>query len=118
MAPRSGPPPMTDRDLLDPVHRFHRHTRDLLALAERDDWQAFEAQAAEREALVGPLNDNDFVIAVTEAGRADELRREIEAIQRLNDRITALAEDTKADIAARLKHHNVQQKAIRAYNKP
>lgn len=108
---------MTEPELFEPVYRFHDYTRELLALAQQDEWQAFEEKAPEREALIGALNDSEFLVAVAQAGRAEELKAEIAAIQQLNDDITALAERTKADIAGRLKAKNNQEKAIRAYKR-
>ncbi len=108
---------MTEADLLDPVYRFRAYTEELLALARQDEWQAFEEKAPQREALISALNDSEFLVAVAQADRAEELKREIAVIQQLNDDITALAERTKADIAGRLKEKNNQEKAIRAYKR-
>lgn len=106
---------MNESDLLEPVYRFREYTQELLALAERDEWQAFEEKAPEREALIGALNDSEFLVAVAQVGKAEELKQEIAEIQRLNDEITALAERTKTDIANQLKQKNHQDKAIKAY---
>lgn len=106
---------MTEPDLLEPVYQFREYNRELLALAQQDEWQAFEEKAPEREALIGALNDSEFLVAVAQAGRAEELKAEIAAIQQLNDEITALAERTKAGIASQLKQKNHQDKAIKAY---
>ncbi|WP_027329186.1 flagellar protein FliT [Marinimicrobium agarilyticum] len=106
---------MNEPDLLDAVYRFRDYTRELLALAREDEWQAFEDKASEREALIAALNDSEFLVAVAKADRAEELKREIAAIQSLNDEITALAERTKADIAGQLKQKNHQDRAIKAY---
>jgi len=106
---------MSDTDTLNPLRQFHAFTESLLELARANEWQAFEAKAAERERLIEAINDNQFLIRVAEAGLADSMRAEIAEIQTLNDEITHLAEATKADIAAQLKQQNHQDKAIKAY---
>lgn len=106
---------MAPDELLAPLDRLQAHTRKLLKLAEASRWEEFEALSAEREALLAQVNEGDFLVEVAKAGLEQPFREQVADIQRLNDRITALAETTKADIAAQLKEQNDQQKAMKAY---
>lgn len=109
---------MSNSDLMEPVYQFRVQTEQLLELARAGDWQAYEQQAPERQALLAQLNDNQFMIDIAEAGLADELREQIADIQTLNDELARLAEQTKSDIANDLKQQNTKDKAVKAYKTP
>lgn len=102
-------------DLLAPLERFLLRSRELLALAEADDWETFETRLAEREAGLPALGENQFIIDVAKAGREDEMREAIAEIQAINDQLVTLAEQSKADIARHLKTQQTKDKAVKAY---
>lgn len=109
---------MSSDNLLEPVYQFRAQTEQLLKLARAGDWEGYEQQAPERQALLAKLNENQFMIDVAEAGLADELREQIADIQALNDELGRLAEQTKSDIANDLKRQNTNDKAVKAYKTP
>jgi len=80
----------TEDNLLRPLHQFHQRSQELVELARAGDWATLEQRLAEREAGLPILGDNQFLIDVAKAGRADELREGIAKIQALNDRIAEL----------------------------
>ncbi|WP_347330275.1 flagellar protein FliT [Marinimicrobium locisalis] len=106
---------MTSDELLAPLNQLQSHTQKLLKLAEASRWDEFEALSAQREALLAQVNEGDFLVEVAKAGLEQPFREKVADIQALNDRITVLAETTKADIAAQLKEQNHQEKAVKAY---
>lgn len=102
-------------NLLAPLERFLRQSRELLALAQADDWATFEEQLAEREAGLPALGENQFLIDVARAGREGEVRETIAEIQGINDQLVILAERSKADIAEHLKVQQTKDRAVKAY---
>lgn len=109
---------MSNSNLMEPVYQFRTQTEQLLELARAGDWEGYEQQAPQRQALLAKLNDNQFMIDVAEAGLADELREQLADIQTLNDELGRLAEQTKSDIANDLKRQNTNDKAVKAYKTP
>ncbi len=106
---------MTEDSLLQPYHRFHEQTLELIALAEAGDWTAFEALLAERQQGMAPLGDNQRLIEATRTGRAEELRSTILSIQAANDLLAQIAETSRADLADQLRQAFQAEKAIDAY---
>lgn len=105
----------TEDNLLRPLHQFHQRSQELVELARAGDWATLEQRLAEREAGLPILGDNQFLIDVAKAGRADELREGIAKIQALNDRIAELAIQSKDKISAELKASQYVDKSIQAY---
>lgn len=108
---------MSDSNPLDIAERFLAQTRELLALAEADDWAEFKPKMAERQALMPQLQDEQLLQDALETGQVEALRERIQKIQQLNDRLGELAQAHRDQIAGQLKDQKVKDKAVNAYQK-
>lgn len=101
--------------ILAPLELFLTRTQTLLALAETEDWEAFEALMTERQAELPALSDSQFLIAITQAGLVDEAKSLIQSIQQLDQQIVVAAEKSKAKISEQLSQSIKGTKAVVAY---
>jgi len=102
---------------LDVAEQFLAQTRELLALAEADDWAEFEPKMARRQELMPQLQDEQLLQAALEAGQVEALRERIQEIQQLNDRLGELAQAHRDRVAGQLKDQQIKDKAVNAYQK-
>jgi hypothetical protein len=108
---------MSTTEILQPLHQFLLQSRQLLALAQSGEWEAFEVLLQERQAGMPTLGENQLLIAVAKSGQADEMRRLLADIQVVNDEIAKVAETGRAELAAQLRQVMQAEKAIDAYRK-
>src|SRR5690554_5266158 len=101
--------------ILAPLVIFLTRTQALLQLAEAEDWETFETQMAARHDTLPTLSENQFLIAITQAGLVDEAKSLIQTIQQLDQQIAAAAEKSKAKISEQLSHSIKATKAVVAY---
>ena len=101
--------------ILAPLESFLAQTQSLLALAQADDWETFETQMAERQTKLPALGENQFLIAITQAGLVDEAKSLIQAIQATDQQIVDVAESSKAKISEQLRQSIKATKAVVAY---
>lgn len=106
-----------NNDLLQPLHQFLEQSRLLLGMAQAGEWESFESLLATRQQGLAALSNNQILIAVAKAGRADEMRELLADIRTANDRIAEVAETSRADIGSQLRQLVQAEKAIDAYKK-
>ena len=108
---------MSEPNSLAIAEQFLAQTRELLALAEADDWAEFESKMAERQALMPALRSEKLLEDALQTGQVEALRQRIQEIQQLNDRLGELAQAHRDAIAGQLKEQQTKDKAVNAYQK-
>lgn len=94
---------------------FLSQSKELLTLAQNDQWQEFETLMAQRQETLPSLSDNQFIIDIARANLAAEAKELISDIQNTDQQIVKLAEQSKQAIAEKLSHSIKATKAIVAY---
>lgn len=106
---------MPNAFLLKRLEKFLEQSRELLRLAQEDNWEEFESLLNQRQEKLASLGENEFLIELAKAGLADDARELINAIRALDAQILQRAESGKADIGAKLRQSLQANKAIVAY---
>ena len=101
--------------LLVRLEVFLSQSKELLTLAQNDQWQEFEILMAQRQETLPSLSDNEFIIEIARANLAAEAKELISAIQSTDQQIVKLAEQSKQAIAEKLSNSIKATKAIVAY---
>src|SRR5690554_5680746 len=101
--------------LLARLEVFLSQSKELLSLAQNDQWQEFEILMAQRQETLPSLSDNEFIIDIARANLAAEAKELIGDIQNTDQQIVKLAEQSKQIIAEKLSNSIKATKAIVAY---
>lgn len=94
---------------------FLSRSKELLTLAQNDQWEEFETLMAQRQETLPSLSDNEFIIDIARANLAAEAKELISEIQNTDQQIIKLAEQSKQAIAEKLTNSIKATKAIVAY---
>jgi len=97
------------------LENFLSQSKELLTLAQNDQWEEFEILMAQRQETLPSLSDNEFIIDIARANLAAEAKHLISEIQNTDQQILALAEKSKQAIAEKLSSSIKATKAIVAY---
>lgn len=108
---------MQNNELLKPLYEILDRVKDLVKLAQAEEWEAMDIAANKYQQHVTFLDDNIYIQALQDAHLVDEAKTIIVQIQGLNDDLDAHASMQREKIASELRQLNQSDKALEAYGR-
>jgi len=106
---------MTNTELLQPLNEILARAQKLMHLAQIEEWQAMEDQAAQYQQHVAFLNDEVYLQAINAAHLTSEAKDIIAQIQAVNNSVDIYASLRRDKIASDLRQVLQAGKAKKAY---
>jgi len=108
---------MHSEKLLQPLNQLLLEAKNLLELAQADNWDDMQTQFAEYQQQVFLLADETFLHALKNENLADEAQALILQIQQINQQLDGFATQAHANIASELRQIIQADKALDAYRR-
>lgn len=108
---------MENNELLKPLYEILDRVKDLVQLAQAEDWAAMDIAAAKYQQHVTFLDDNVYIKALQDADLVDAAKSIIGQIQGLNDDLDIHTSLQREKIASELRQLNQADKAMDAYGR-
>lgn len=108
---------MENNELLKPLYEILDRVKDLVKLAQAEEWEAMDVAANKYQQHVTFLDDNVYIQALQDAHLVDAAKSIIVQIQGLNDDLDAHTTLQREKIASELRQMNQSDKAMEAYGR-
>ncbi|MFO1389081.1 flagellar protein FliT [Cellvibrio sp.] len=108
---------MENNELLKPLYEILDRVKDLVQLAQAEDWEAMDIAAAKYQQHVTFLDDNVYIKALQDADLVDAAKSIIGQIQGLNDDLDIHTSLQREKIASELRQLAQAGKAMDAYGR-
>lgn len=108
---------MENNELLKPLYEILDRVKDLVRLAQAEEWESMEIAAAEYQQHVTFLDDNLYIKALQDADLVDAAKSIIGQIQGFNDDLDIHTSLQREKIASELRQMNQSDKAMNAYGR-
>ncbi|GGY72405.1 hypothetical protein GCM10011613_16720 [Cellvibrio zantedeschiae] len=108
---------MENHELLKPLYEVLERVRDLVKLAQAEEWEAMDVAANKYQQHVTFLDDNRYIQALQDAHLVDSAKSIIVQIQGLNDDLDTHTSLQREKIASELRQLNQSNKAMEAYGR-
>lgn len=106
---------MENNELLKPLYEILDRVKELVCLAQAEEWEAMDTAANKYQQHVTFLDDNVYIQALNDAHLVDQAKSIIVQIQSLNDDLDNHTSLQRDRIASELRHMNQSDKALDAY---
>jgi len=108
---------MSNSELLKPLYEILDRVKELVQLAQAEEWEAMDTAANKYQQHVTFLDDNVYLQAIQEAQLVAEAKAIIVQIQGLNDDLDTHTTIQRDRIASELRQMNQAGKALEAYGR-
>ncbi len=106
---------MSNDDLLKPLYEVLDRVKEMVALAQAQEWEAMDTAANKYQQHVTFLDDNTYIQALQDACLVEEAKAIIVKIQGMNDDLDAHTSLQREKIASELRQLSQSDKALEAY---
>lgn len=108
---------MENHELLKPLYEVLDRVKDLVKLAQAEEWEAMDVAANKYQQHVTFLDDNVYIQALQEAHLVDAAKSIIVQIQDLNNDLDTHTTLQREKIASELRQMAQSDKAMEAYGR-
>lgn len=108
---------MENHELLKPLYEVLDRVKDLVKLAQAEEWEAMDIAANKYQQHVTFLDDNVYIQALQDAHLVDAAKSIIVQIQGLNNDLDAHTSLQREKIASELRQMAQSDKAMEAYGR-
>lgn len=108
---------MENNELLKPLYEILDRVKELVMLAQAEDWEAMESAASRYQQHVTFLDDNVYIKALQDAGLVDAAKSIIVQIQGCNEDLDIHTSLQREKIASELRQLAQADKAMDAYGR-
>jgi hypothetical protein len=108
---------MDNNELLKPLYEILDRVKELVNLAQAEEWEAMDAAANKYQQHVTFLDDNVYLQALHDAYLVEEAKAIIVQIQGMNDDLDVHTSLQRERIASELRQMNQSDKALDAYSR-
>lgn len=108
---------MENHELLKPLYEVLDRVKDLVKLAQAEEWEAMNAAANKYQQHVTFLDDNVYIQALQDAHLVDAAKSIIVQIQGLNNDLDTHTTLQREKIASELRQMAQSDKAMEAYGR-
>lgn len=108
---------MDNNELLKPLYEILDRVKELVNLAQAEEWEAMDTAANKYQEHVTFLDDDVYLRAIHDAHLVDEAKMIIAQIQVFNDDLDTHTSIQRERIASELRQLNQSDKALEAYGR-